>query len=374
MENNKTIPMMFAAIDKTIEKSIPSFEETETRGKNYVTWGENNSFPNYLYDLYTTVTTLRSIINGSTDFVCGNDIKVNVQGFEFEVNKKGDTIEDLVGNITRDLLIYGNAFIHVIRNKGGEIGELYHLNAKYVRTSKKNDLFYYNEDYGKRYGRSNKNIVYPKYVPEAVNIPSSVIILKLENDKTYALPQYIASLKDCEVERNLEEFNLAQLENGFFGSYVFNFANGVPSDEIKAEIEENITEKFCGAANSGRIILNFSDGKDNGVTLQKMDIVNYAEKYNTTADRASKKIYEAFGASPVLFGVEKETTGFNTEDYEQAFKLYNRLRIRPLQKKIVNLFDKLFQVSNSIEIEPFSIDWSENAKEETVNNEEKTVE
>ena len=366
MENNNIVPMVFAAIDKTLERSIPSFEEMEGRGKNYVIWGENNSFPNYLYDLFTTVTTLRSIINGTADFVAGDDVTMNVQGFDKEVNKTGDKVYDLVNNIARDLLIYGNAFVQVIRNKAGGIGELYHLNSKYVRTSEKNDLFYYSKDFGKKYGRTTKQVVYPKFVPEAVDVPTSVIMIKTENDKAYGLPQYVASLKDCEVERALSEFNLAQLENGFYGSYVFNFGNGIPSDEVKEEIEENVTEKFCGASNAGRILLNFSDGKDNGVTLQKMDIVNFAEKYDTTAKRASQKIYEAFGASPVLFGVEKETTGFNSEDYEQAFKLYNKIRVTPIQKKITNMFDKIFGVSGSIEIAPFKIDWGNNNNVQTV--------
>lgn len=369
---DKNIQMGFAAIEKIVEQSIPSFIETEGRGKDYINWGEDNTFPYYLYGLFTDVTTLRSIINGTADMVAGDGVTCVLEQFNKEVNKKGDTLYELVQNIARDYLVYGNAFVQVIRNKGGNIGELYHLSAKYVRTSKKNDLFYYSEEYDKKYARSNKRVVYPKFIPEAVNVPTSVIMIKSENDKTYGLPQYIASLKDCEVERQLSEFNLSQLENGFFGSYVFNFGNGVPTDEQKAEIEKDITEKFCGTGNVGRFLLNFSNGKDNGVTLSKLDIVNYAEKYNTTSERASKKIYESFGASPVLFGVEKETTGFNSEDYQQAFKLYNRLRVRPLQKKIVTMFDKIFNMTGSVEIQPFTIDWAEDGDDtqETVNNNE----
>lgn len=370
MENKNTIPMIFASIERVEEKSIPSFKEVDTRGKNYVYWGEDNGIPIYLYDLFTSVTTLRSIINTTSDFVSGDDVIVNVKGFEKEVNKTGLSGFEFVNNLAKDLLIYGNAFVQVIRNKAGGIGELYNLNPKYVRCSKKNDLFYYSEDFAKKYNRSSKIVVYPKFIYEATDIATSVIMLKTENDKTYGLPQYIASLKDCEVERALSEFNLSQLENGFYGSYVFNFSNGIPTDEMKAEIEREVTEKFCGVSNAGRILLNFSNGKDNGVTLQKMDVVNYAEKYDTTANRASKKIYESFGASPVIFGVEKETTGFNSEDYEQAFKLYNRVRVSPIQKKIVTMLDKIFNMKGSVEIMPFTIDWSENKDntEETVNN------
>lgn len=365
---NKNIQMAFASIDKAIESFIPSFKETENRGKGFISWGENNEFPNYLYGLFTDVTTLRSIINGTSDMVAGDDVIVNIKGFDKEVNTKGDTFQELIKDIAVNYLVYGNAFIQVIRNNAGGIGELYSLNPKYVRTSKKNDIFYYSEDFDKRYMRTAKQLTYPKFIPESKNIPTSVIMLKSENDKTYGLPQYIASLKDCEVERQLSEFNLSQIENSFYGSYVFNFANGIPDDSVKAEIEKEIQEKFCGAGNVGRFLLNFSNGKDNGVTLQKLDIVNYAEKYDTTAKRASNKIYEAFGAQPVLFGIEKETSGFNSEDYENAWKLYSKMHIQPLQKKIVTLADKIFNIQGSIEITPYTINWADEGedKNETV--------
>lgn len=372
MENKTNIPMVFAAIDKVYESSIPSYQESEVRGKEFVSWGENNVFPNYLYDLYTNVTSLRTIINGTSDFVCGDNVTSIIDKFNTEVNTKGETLYELVGDLARNYLAYGNAFVQVIRNKAGDVSELYSLNPKYVRTSKKNDIFYYSEDYAKGYVRNSKKIVYPKFVLEARNIAASVIMIKSENDKTYGLPLHISALKDCEVQKQISEFNLSQLENGFYGSYVFNFGNGIPTDEQKAEIEENVTEKFCGASNAGRILLNFSDGKDNGVTLQKMDIVNYAEKYDTTDKRSSSKIYESFGASPVLFGVEKDTTGFNDEDYQQAFKLYNRLRVKPLQKKIVAMFDKVFGMANTVTIEPFTIDWTEESEND--NNEVQNIE
>lgn len=369
---DKNIQLGFAAIEKVAEQSIPSFKEVEGRGKDYINWGEDNTFPNYLYGLFTDVTTLRSIANGTADMVAGDGATCILEQFNKEVNKKGDTLFEMIRDLALDYLVYGNAFVQVIRNKGGNIGELYHLSAKYVRTSKKNDLFYYSEEFDKKYSRSNKRVVYPKFVPEAKDVPTSVIMIKSENDKTYGLPLYIAALKDCEVERQLSEFNLSQLENGFFGSYVFNFGNGVPSDEQKAEIERDITEKFCGTGNVGRFLLNFSNGKENGVTLSKIDIQNFAEKYDVTDKRASNKIYESFGTFPVLFGVEKETTGFNDEDYQQAFKLYNRMRVRPIQKKIVTMFDKIFGMQGSVEIAPFTIDWAEDGDDtqETVNNNE----
>lgn len=359
--------MAFAAIGKTVEQYIPDYSEKEVGGKRYIYWGGDDSFPEYLNGLYTSVTTLRSVINGTKDFICGDAITCNKEGFKDYVNRKGDTIDDLVELLSIDYMLYGNAFIQVIRNKAGLVSELYHLNARYVRCSKENDLFYYNEYFGKKYARTSKTVMYPRFFKDS-DAASSVYMIKGERDKTYAHPIYIASLTECEIERQLSEFNLAEVNNGFNGSYIINFNNGIPDDQTKAEIEKEINEKFTGSENAGRVLINFSNGKDNSVTLEKLEIENFSEKYNVTADRASDKIFEAFGAQKVLFGVEKETTGFNSEDYKQSFKLYNRTRVQPLQKKLVSAFDKIFDMDGSVEIKPFSIDWGEQDDNNEISN------
>ena len=368
MENDsKKISVAFAAIEKAVEKYIPSFVEKEGTGKNYVTWGEDNKIPEYLFDLFTDVTTLKTIIVGTSSFVAGDDATCNIKGFDAEINKKGDTMYELIGWLSRDYLIYGGFAFQVIRNKGGEVGELYYIDFRYLRASKKQDLFWYSEEWGKKYARSNKTVVYPKFVPEAKDIASSIVYVTNEKSRTYPIPRYSGALKSCEIERHIDEYHLSALDNGFNPSSMINFCNGMPSDEQKAEIEKNITEKFAGSSNAGRIILNFSDCKENAAYIQKIDTTDFGEKYNAASKRSREQIYCAFQAIPALFGLMTESTGFNEQEFSESFKLYNRTVVRPIQNLIANTMDKVFGVKGSITIQPYSI-------ESGTNNEEKTVE
>lgn len=362
---DKKISVAFAAIEKQVETYIPNFSEKEAGGKKYVSWGDDNKIPEYLFDLFTDVSTLKTIIQGTADFVAGDDAVCNVKGFEMQVNLKGDTAMDLIKNLARDYLIYGGYAIQVVRNKAGNIGELYYIDFRYLRCSKKNDLFWYSEEYGKKYARSNKTVVYPKFVPEAKDIPTSIVYVKNEKSKTYPIPRYSGALKSCEIERHIDEFHLASLDNGFMGSYIINFLNGIPSDEQKAEIEKNVTEKFAGASNAGRIILNFASSKDNATKLEKLDAVDFGEKYEAAAKRSREQIYCSFQAVPAIFGLMSESTGFNEQEFSQAFKLYNRTVVKPIQRNITDTFDKIFGVKGSFTIQPFTVD---------ENNTEKTVE
>ena len=362
------VSVAFAAIDKKIETTIPSFEESDVRGKDYVTWGKQNEIPEYLWDLYLSVSTLKTIVDGTSDFVAGNDCKCNVQGFDMEMNKKGDTLFEIVRLCARDWNIYGSYALQIIRNKAGNVGEIYYIDARYLRTNKENTLFWYSEEYSKKYARSNKTIVYPKFVPEAKDIPSSIFYAKNEKSHVYGIPKYSGSIKACEMERHIDEFHLAAIENGFGASYIINFLNGIPSDEQKAEIEKNMTEKFAGASNAGRMMLNFADTKDNAATVEKLDITDFGDKYKAAAARSREQIFCSFRAVPAIFGLMTESKGFAEEEFEQAFRLYNRTAVKPIQRVIADGFDKIFGIKNSITIDAFTID------EEKTNNDEQIAE
>lgn len=368
MDKNERISVAFAAIDKQLETYIPSFEEKEN-AKSYVTWGDKNDIPNYLFDLFTDVSTLKTIILGTADYVAGDDATCNIKGFDVEVNKKGDTMFEMIKWLSRDWLIYGGFCFQVIRRKDGSIGELYYIDFRNIRTSKKHDLFWYSEKWGQKYARTTKTVVYPKFVPEAINVPTSIVYVTNEKSRTYPICRYSGALKACEIERHIDEYHLSSLDNGFMGSYILNFLNGIPSDEQKMELERSVQEKLCGSSNAGRIVLNFADSKDNATKLEKLEPVDFASKYESAAKRSREQIFCAFQAVPALFGLMSESTGFNEQEFSESFKLYNRTVVRPIQRLISKTMDKVFQVDGSITIQPYSIGDNNNT-----NNEEKEVE
>lgn len=362
MDNNKIIQMAFAATNKEWEEIIPQLTEVEST-KDYVLYGKDNQYPEYLYSLYNDVSTLKTIIEGTADYVIGNSVECNIKGFDKQVNTKGDTMRELVRLCARDWLIYGGYYIQVIRNKAGEVRELYYIDFRYMRSSKKNDVFYYSEDFGKKYVRTNKRVVYPKYLPEAKGVASSIVFVSNNKSSTYPIPKYSGSIKACEIERSIDTYHLSSIENGFGGSYIINFLNGIPTDEVKNEIEKNVNEKFCGASNAGRVLINFANGKDNATTLEKLTVEDFGEKYKAAAERAKDQIFTAFRAIPQLFGDMSAATGFNSQEFSESFKVFNRTVCKPIQQTICDSIDKIFGNDNSINITPFSLD---DDKEEVV--------
>lgn len=354
MQENKIGNLLLAAINPYLEKNTISNKEEKISGKDFVSWGEGNKYPQFLLDLYNNCTTLQTIVNGTSDYVTGDDIVCNINGFERRVNTKGETIKDIIQKITMDYLIFGSFALHIIRDYKGSVSEIYWVDVNKLRSDEKNEVFFYSEDWNKSYGRV-KTLKYPKYQPYDTN-PSSIYFFKGNKSRNvYGQPIWGAAVKNAQIETQITDFHLNELNNNFMTSKLISFNNGTPSDEQKLEIEKNLNEKFSGTENSGRVMIAFSESKENAPEIMDLGTDNFADRYNTLAKRNKEEIYCAFRATPLLFGLVSESNGFSTSEYSDSFQLFNKTVVAPIQQAIVGAFDKIFVQSNSVTISPFVI-------------------
>ena len=365
-KENKVL-VSFSAIDPWLERNIVSPAETPVHGKDYVQWGDGNAYPDYLLELVKTVPTLRSIIQGTVDFIVGDDATIFplVEGYAPGVmNKRGDTIMEQVEDLARDYETYGGFALQVIRGMDGSVVEVYYIDLRFLRLNKEGDVFYYSEKWGER-GRRDA-VVYPAFRSDIAEKwatmdddernrnASSILYVKSTHSQVYPLPVYAASVKACEIERLVDDYHLSAIMNGFASSLIVNFNNGQPTDEMKEEIERDFDEKFTGAGNAGRVMFSWNKSKDNATTFEVPPVTDFGEKYKALAENSRQKIFTAFRAYPNLFGLST-STGFNIEEFEQAFKLYNRTAVRPVQRLIADAYDRIYGQPGVLNIVPFSL-------------------
>lgn len=359
---NNTIQVAFAAINEKLIEKIPE-NVILTGSSKYALWGKANDIPRYYFELYKDCPTLQTIINGFADYVVGDGVVGNIK----DRPNPNETWDEFVVHIAGDYILFGVAYIQIIRNLNGEISELYWLDSRFVRTDEDEQAYWYNEDFAKKYVRSTKTLVYPKFVQGSV-VPVSVLSIKTPFSRDcYGTPIWESAIKSVVTEVAIDDFHCSEIDNNFSASAVLNFNNGIPTDEQKDELEKMVTKKFTGHQNAGRFLLSFNNGKDNATTIERLATDDFDKRYVELANKTQKQIFTAFGVSPVVFGVEKETTGFNSEDFQQAFKLFNRTKIKPIQGRIIDTLDKIFNTKSSIVIKPFTIDWGE---DENKNNNE----
>ena len=359
MLENKKVDLFLAAINQYTQSNVVENVEKKVNGKDFISWGENNQYPKFLWDLYSNCSTLQTIVNGTADYVCGDDIICNVPNFQSQVNKKGETIGELIAKIAVDYIIFGSFAIQVIRNINNEVSELYWIDINKLRSDEKNEVFYYSEDWNKSYGRV-KTILYPKFNPKDTN-PTSIFYFKGNKTRSvYGTPIWSAAVKNVQIENAITDFHLNEISNNFMTSKLISFNNGQPDDEQKAEIERNLSEKFSGSENAGRVMIAFSDSKENAPEVLDLGSDNFPERYASLEKRNKEQIFCAFRCTPTLMGIITESNGFATSEYSDSYKLFNKTVVSPIQQAIINAFDKILGVKDSITINPFIITFENN--------------
>ena len=366
-ENKGRVSVSFAAIDPYVQSNMVLPTESEMRGKDIIQWGDGNGYPDYLAGLVKEVPTLASIISGNVDFITGDDLAIVPlrEGLDGgKMNNRGDGIRQQVADLARDWETFGGFALQVIRDFTGAVAEVYYIDMRYLRTNKECDVFWYSEKWDK--GVKADAVRYPAFIPglagrwatlsdeERDRHASSILYVKNTHTQVYPFPPYGAAVKACETERCISDFHLNAINNGFVSSAIVNFNKGVPTDEVKEQIEDDFSDKFTGHQNAGRVMFSWNDTKENATEVVEFKVEDFGERYKALAESVRQQIFTAFRAYPNLFGIPT-STGFSMEEFEQSWKLYNRTHVRPVQRIICDAYDRIYGATGVLTIKPFSL-------------------
>ena len=352
-------------------KEIPK-PTIQYKTDGWLSIGDNNKWFNYLYDLYTNSSQMCSIVKTMIDYLTGDEI-VNNTHLQTAVNRKGETMNDLIENLAFDYCVYGGFAFQVIRDHNGNIAELNNLDFRTVRTNEDEDKIYINTGWKSAVAkRGVQTKVYERFNPKAKQ-PNSVFYYKGHlSREVYPTPMYIGALTSLEISTQIPNYHLHNITNNFTPNVIINFNSGsnLPED-VMAEAEEKVYEKFTGTDNAGNIMLSFNDDTEHATTVERLQDDGYDKKYETLKESVSNDIYAAFRINPTLVGIN-HSTGFNTQEFSQCFELYNKTVIKPMQQDIIGCFNKVFG-EGAIEIKQFHIEWADETTENTTPTDGETV-
>lgn len=316
--------------------SLPDAKEVVRSGYDYVSWGKDNKYPQDLYGLYENSAILQSVINGTADYVFGGGV---ISAFDV-VNDKYETLEDVVKKCVFDLLIFGGFAVQLMY-KGGKVEAIYWLDFQKCRRSEDEKKVYYCDEWGK-YNR--KCLEYKSWTPDT---DKGTCIYYYKGHKTrgiYPVPMYVGALKSVKISTEISNFHLNNIVKGFASNAIVSFNNGEPDDDTKGRIEKAFKEKFCGTDNAGSFLLLFNESKENACEIAKIQDDKFDEKYSSLAKYVKDDIFISFRATPELFGISVEGNGFSKEEYLQAFALYNKTVVMPIQKDVERAFKSIGMV------------------------------
>ena len=312
---------------------MPDAKEVVRSGYDYVSWGKDNRYPQDLYGLYENSAILQSVINGTADYVFGGGV---ISAFDV-VNDKNETLEDVVKKCVFDLLIFGGFAVQLMY-KGGHAEAVYWLDFQKVRKSEDEKKVYYCDEWGKY---NKKCLEYKAWTPDT---DKGTCIFYYKGHKTrgiYPVPMYVGALKSVKISTEISNFHLNNITKGFASNAIVSFNNGEPDEDTKGRIEKAFKEKFCGTDNAGSFLLLFNESKENACEIAKIQDDKFDLKYEALSKSVKEDIFIAFRATSELFGISVEGNGFSKEEYLQAFALYNKTVVMPIQKDVERAFKSI---------------------------------
>lgn len=334
-------------------------EIKEYYNDDFVAYGEDNDYFNYLIDRYNGSPTNNAAINGISEMIYGRgldatDSKENEADYKEmkELLKK-----NVVKRVCHDFKMMGQAAMQVIYTKDrSKIAQVEHIPVETLRAEKCNskgeiEAYYYHSNWSE--AKPNDSL---KRIPAFgfSNSPIEILYIKpyRAGFKYYSPVDYQGGLQYAELEEEIANYHINNIQNGLSPSMLINFNNGTPDAEQRDAIERSIMNKFSGSSNAGRFILAFNDSKELAATIEPVQLSDAHQQYQFLSDESMRKVMVSHRiVSPMLVGI-KDTSGLgnNAEELQTASVLMDNTVIRPMQVTILDEFEKILEY-NGIELD-----------------------
>ncbi len=325
-------------------------EIKEVSNQDWIGYGADNDYFQFLIDRYNGSATNNAIINGISAMIVGKflDATDSSQKPEEYAQMKSLISEEMQQKLASDLKLMGQCAMQIIYSQDrSRIAQVEHLPVETLRAEKCNEegeipAYYYYYDWSEY-----KQGDYLERLPVFGSSKQEIEVLYIKpyraGFKYYSPVDYQGGIQYCELEEEIANYHLNNIMNGLAPSMLLNFNNGTPTEEERNIIEQKIAAKYQGTSNAGRFILAFNDSADSAATMETVQLSDAPQQYEFLSTESMKKIMVAHRVtSPILFGI-KDMTGFgnNAEEIVTASTLMDNTVIRPFQQMLLNAFDEI---------------------------------
>ena len=325
-------------------------EIKEEANRDWVSFGEDNNYFQFLIDRYNGSPTNNAAINGIAQQIYGKGLNAT------NANKKPQEYakmmsmfkKETVRKLCYDQKLFGQCAMQVIYSKDRKsIAKVEHFPVETLRAEKCNEkgeieAYYYFKDWAEiKPNEQPKRIAAYGYSKDPIEIyyvrPYKAGLYY------YCTPDYNGCIQYCELDEEISNYHINNIQQGLSPTMLISMHNGVPNQEERRLLESKIAQKFSGSSNAGKFILSFSDSKEQEPSLTPVQLSDAHQQYQFLSDESSKKIMIGHRiVSPFLLGI-RDAGGFgsNADEIKTASLLMDNTTIRPFQELLIDCFDTL---------------------------------
>jgi hypothetical protein len=352
MDKTKSIVDRFSATQVELAKYVKIEPiEFEDR-KGWVAYGEGNHFPQYLIELYNTSPVHGALVNSISFMIAGKEFTAPSQVTLREIQRL--KLDKVLHSTALDLKLHGGFYWEVIwsmdRSTIAQINHLPYENCRLACSDDNDDVtgVWYSRDWSDTRKKKNN----PHYIPffdinTKEENPKQVMFQHsmMVGSEYYPKPDYIGAVNEIEKLRQLSEYQVNLILNGFFPSLIASFNNGIPTLEEQRMIKNQLQLSIQGAENAGKVLTFFNEERDRGVEFTAFPVADMDKQFESLVTPAIEQILVSHRVtSPLLFGVrDGGGLGSNTDEMKTAFRLFSKQVIDPFQRIICDGVDMLLR-------------------------------
>ena len=325
----------------------------EDKRKEWVAYGEDNNYYQYLIDLFTGSTTQNAIINGVSNLIYGKGLDAldsSTKTNEYAALRSIFS-NDCLRKVSLDLKLLGEASFQVIY-KDGEVFKSEHFPRQTLRAEKCNEegkieAYYYFHNWGD---------LKPSSKPKRIAAfgygngrePEIKMIKKYVSGYDYYCPvDYQGALAYAELESEVADYLVNDVKSGFSGTKIINFNNGVPDREKQLQVKNEVLNKLTGSRGE-KVIVAFNNSAESKTTIDDVPLNDAPAHYQYLSEECSSKLMVAHRvSSPLLLGIRTGNSGLgnNADEIKTASLLFQNITIKPYQDLITDAIDDILAVN-----------------------------
>lgn len=351
-------------------------------------FGDNNDYYQIVRKIVAGSVSGSSSVNVYSKFINGRGFAEGAD--DFVINKKRQTLDDLLRVVSEDLAMFNGFALHVNYNALGQKTSIYHVPFEHVRFEVSDEEGFFDkvaihDDWAKEFTHirrfKNEDIVFV----DLYNPDLEVIEKQAENaggwgcyqgqvyyysgnrDISYPTPIYSSALTDMSSDEGLSNINYRNIRNRFMpGGILVGIRRAEETNGYFGDAEGQDDRRFSDEPDIGQELIKFQgdeeacklgymevENKDDVPQLIQMQSNNYDKDYTSGETSVRDKIGRAFNQPPVL-RAENVGVGFGSELMRSAYSYYNSIT-ETERYDLTRAFTDVFRNFRGLESADFTI-------------------
>jgi hypothetical protein len=326
------------------EAKIPLPIEKQKAGQQWVSWGDNNDYPQFLIGLYYNSSIHGGIVNSKVKYIASSGLDAQTNDLpKWELIKKNGnapfSLDEISLMVAKDFELLDSFAILFKKNPISKFWDAHHVSTELIRKGEDSSFFYYSENWKERNQTEEKTGFKKIKNIEDLSLEDKECLLYVSSrskqhildEKTglltksvYPIPSYSGAIKSIMASIEMNYFRYSEVVNSFKGGTMINIPTGAPDNEhdkkkLIAQLKGDATDRD----KQGGIVVTFSRGSENAPTVTQINGNNLDQRYLLTQESIIDDIMVGHSViSPTLFSIKTAGQLGGSQELETAYQLF----------------------------------------------------